>query len=140
MTSSTHDWIMETLYDQDHPVLDLGKRGGMTDYIDFVTLGDVTAPIMKGVDKFNRPFVTLRVIDRATRNLSVHTLFQRYTDSPYTWCCGSCYENIVDTCIRLPDREYLTRLLKHEPCGMGLFHGEEGPRTTAEGLSTIEIY
>ena len=44
-------------------------------------------PIMIGVDPYKRRFICIRYKCRS--KTSVVTLFQRYTDSPYSWCgCG----------------------------------------------------
>lgn len=64
------------------PVLDLGNRRGGTDYIDFLRGDDLTAPIMKGVDCFRRPFVSFRYAyaEDDYKTQYVETFFQRYTD------------------------------------------------------------
>lgn len=66
----------------DIPVLDIGNRQGYTDYIDFLTLEEVTSPVMKGVDMFNRPFVVVKFNvtkpDEVDLEL-METFFQRYT-------------------------------------------------------------
>lgn len=140
MNSDMPDWLTKMIGEKELPILDLGKKVGHTDYIDFVRVDDVSAPIMRGVDVYRRPFVTIRVIDRETNKMGVHTLFRRYTDEiSNTWCCGSCYKNIIGSYIRDFEREYLNRLFKHEPCGMGLFYGEEETRITDNGQSVIEI-
>jgi hypothetical protein len=141
MASSFPDWLVDIIgYDQleKFPVLDLGDKVGMTDYIDFVRLEDVTAPVMRGVDVYRRPFLTLRVINRKTGKLSVHTIFQRYTDCVSPWCCGTRYERIVETCLRESEKEFLTRLFKHESCGANQPYGEED-KTTDKGESVIEL-
>ena len=120
-------------------LLNLGDKRGNTDYIDFVSVEDVSAPIMYGIDICKRPFVTLRVINRETGKMSVHTIFQRYTDSVRPWCCGTAYQRIVDTCLRDSEKEFLSRLFKHEPCGENEPYGEEEIRTTSDGKSLIEI-
>lgn len=134
------NWLTDLINFRELPVFDLGKRGGHTDYIDFITVDEVTAPIMVGVDKFRRPFVILRVINNKTGKKSVHTIFQRYTDSIAPWCCGTCYDRIIDTCVRDTDREYLTRLLTGKPCGPLPLLWEEKEQTTMEdGKSVIEL-
>lgn len=72
---------------KDIPVLDLGNRGGSTDYIDFVSPREMTAPLMQGVDKFNRRFMSFHIATKDGAN-GVITAFQRYTDSAGTWCIG----------------------------------------------------
>ena len=43
------------------PELDLQKRRGKTDYIDFVSVKDLHAPMMQGRDVLKRRFLCLRV-------------------------------------------------------------------------------
>lgn len=67
-----------------YPELDLAGRRGSTDYIDFLSPHELTHSVMRGIDRFQRPFISLKL--RA--NLAgggfgppfVVTLFQRYTD------------------------------------------------------------
>ena len=40
--------------------LDLGLRGGTTDYIDFIQYNEVIYPLMKGIDMFGRHFVVIK--------------------------------------------------------------------------------
>jgi hypothetical protein len=141
MNSEIPSWITDNVDIDKIPILDLGNKSGITNYIDFVTVEDVNAPIMKGIDVYKRPFLTLRIQDRLENTVSVHTIFRRYTDaSSETWCTGTRYRCLIDTCIRDLDRDFLTRLFKHEPCGNNLFHGPEGLRTTSDGRSVVELY
>lgn len=133
------DWLNSLLGPETLPILDIGGKGGHSDYIDFTSANDVNAPIMCGVDKYRRPFVTLRTLNRNDGSISVHTLFQRYTDDESPWCCGTFYHRLLDTCIRATDREFLSRLLKHQPCGDNLFYGDEGAKTTSDGLPIVEL-
>jgi len=75
------------------PILDLNGRMGWTDYIDFLSSQDLTAPVMRGIDSYNRPFIALRYIvrneDPAKNRTCVETLFQRYTDDPIKWVKGT---------------------------------------------------
>ena len=102
------------------PVLDIGKKMGRTDYIDFITPRDMTAPIMRGIDRYKRPFFALR----ATRDDAqlVQTFFQRYTDE-VVWVDGHDRGRIIDTVDYLIDsdgtcREHvfanLTSLIKNK--------------------------
>lgn len=79
------------------PTLDLGNRQGSTDYIDFVDVSEMKAPVMKFIDKFNRrglllclrgsgmgrPYYshddTLRKVWEEPKYFTL-ALFQRYTD------------------------------------------------------------
>lgn len=68
-------------------VLDIGNRMGSTGYIDFLQTGDLTAPIMRGQDRYGRPFISIKLRDRASRLESVITFFQRY-DEGGRWSYG----------------------------------------------------
>lgn len=80
------------------PVLDVGKRNGLTDYIDYITVDDMTDPVMKGVDCFRRPFLAIKVNtvnDEGETKKMVGTFFQRYSDNHVSWAFGTCYETNV---------------------------------------------
>ncbi len=68
------------------PILDLKGRMGGTQYIDFLTPDELPAPLMKGLDKYERPFLAIKVKDKKNDYVFVATLFQRYTnDERWTW-------------------------------------------------------
>ena len=46
--------LLENIYYNNFPVLNVGKRIGPTDYIDFITKEEVTHPVMVGRDFFRR--------------------------------------------------------------------------------------
>jgi len=101
------------------PVLDVGTRNGPTDYIDYLTIADLTAPVMKGVDRFRRPFIAMKlsaVSDHVENEVYefVGTFFQRYTDDEVNWAYGTCYKlNMLfhDSRVRLSHMEGLERRL-----------------------------
>ncbi len=83
---------------------------GSTHYIDGIRRADLgDNPVMVGEDNFRRPFVTFRLTRKSEKEdvngkpmrvHHLHTLFQRYTDSPCTWAfagcgimCGSLHED-----------------------------------------------
>lgn len=72
------------------PVLPFQEHFIGLDYIDGVSVADVSSPIMVGVDDWKRPFITLRTCEKEKRPV-VTTIFQRYTNRPETWTHGSCY-------------------------------------------------
>jgi hypothetical protein len=75
------------------PIIDIGKKCGHTDYIDFIVESDMKYPVMKGVDICRRPFLALKLQkDNGKKSNFVITIFQRYTDNNNTWCYGTCYE------------------------------------------------
>ena len=78
------------------PVLHVGDKNGSTGYIDYITCNDMTHSIMKGVDKFKRPFIAFRVqctpIDDDEKQYNqVGTFFQRYSDNVEDWAYGTNY-------------------------------------------------
>ena len=76
---------------QDLPILDLKERQGGTDYIDFLKTDEMTSPVMRFVDKFNRLGIALHLRcewGHWKNKEIVLALFQRYTDDPNTWTYG----------------------------------------------------
>ena len=75
----------------DVPILDIGTKMGSTAYIDFIKSSEVTSPIMKGIDCYSRPFITIKAMG-SVRSKDVElfqTFFQRYTDNKSLWMgCG----------------------------------------------------
>jgi hypothetical protein len=68
------------------PTLNLGEfigQTGYTGYIDFIKLSQMTYPIMRGIDSFNRRFVVIKM--NINNVLLFQTFFQRYTDSEGLW-------------------------------------------------------
>jgi hypothetical protein len=84
-----HD-IMKNILRRDFARLDVGKRIGHTDYIDYIDVKELTKPIMKGVDYYKRPFIVLRcIVDKDV--VYGQTFFQRYTDDKNLWMgCTLC--------------------------------------------------
>ena len=68
------------------PELDIGGRMGPTGYLDFLPVKDVTAPLMRGIDAYGRPFVT--VCYRHHDETIVECLFQRCVDNVNIWTSG----------------------------------------------------
>lgn len=70
------------------------KYNETRDYIDFITINDVTAPISKGIDSNGRQFISIRYIklnnSSDTGELSVITIFNRYKADSSFWCSGIC--------------------------------------------------
>lgn len=72
----------------DVPIIDLGHRTGRTDYIDFIQPDEYKYPVMKGIDKFGRQFICLKVTafyNNEPEKFYYETFFQRYSDDPITW-------------------------------------------------------
>ena len=80
----------------DVPVLAFQDRFcGRTDYLDGIVYSDLTHPLMIGVDRYRRPYLCvvyhwLVGSDGAKTKTCMLTVFQRYTDSPFTWCSIGC--------------------------------------------------
>lgn len=84
----------------DCPILDIGQRQGNTYYIDFIKFEEVTSPIMKGIDKFSRPFIVIKVNGKLTDGSNIQlfqTFFQRYTDENLWMGCGHYGLNLITT-------------------------------------------
>ena len=89
-------WPMKLIYSL--PIIDYKYRHtGGTDYIDGVRKSDMDSPIMVGVDRYKRPFISIKYKERLGGELisnskdrraiaKVLTIFQRYTDSNRIWC------------------------------------------------------
>tara|TARA_B100000524_G_scaffold348076_1_gene251527 strand:- start:435 stop:1070 length:636 start_codon:yes stop_codon:yes gene_type:complete len=85
------------------------------DYIDGITVNDVSYPIMLGVDKYNRPFITIRTKcpDKCENShwfTSVITIFQRFTNNKSIWTHGTMYSSSIigkDDCPRIIVRDNL---------------------------------
>ena len=81
------DNIDFTFYDRIKDIYDLKGRMGRTDYIDFLTHDEVPKNVMKGIDCYNRKFITLKIggydIDTKRFFRTGQVFFERYTGSPY---------------------------------------------------------
>ena len=124
------------------PVYDTKDNIGWTGYLDFIHAGDMTAPVMKGIDAVRRPFIVLRYENRETGKVGVATVFHRYTDGE-SWVNGTCYRELFpDRVMRPIYIEYMDRLLRREPCGhLEWNNGEEidKVRTLPDGRSIVEL-
>ena len=59
------------------PLLDIGEAEGHTGYIDFIEPNMMSAGIMKGIDRYQRPFISIRFIQHG--KVQVVNVFQRYS-------------------------------------------------------------
>jgi hypothetical protein len=105
------DFILKALSVSKLPVLDTDKTGS-TGYIDFIRVEDMSHSVMKGIDVFGRPFLTLKVI--SSKGPMVGTFFQRYSDDCNYWAYGTCYDSFLyhDSKVRVSDYEDVTERLK----------------------------
>lgn len=84
------------------PLLQLNYNNETGDYIDFIRSNEVVHSVMHGTDKYNRPFIVLKVnVYDANNNLKdtrIETFFQRYTDNQYLWMgCGHATNLFIST-------------------------------------------
>ena len=72
-----------------------------SDNIDFFMWKDAPKPVMKGIDVYNRPFITIKVIIDNKQKF-MQTFFQRYTNEKYTWvgCISSTTKETKPTLYR----------------------------------------
>jgi len=79
----------------EYPILEWNKKFlGSTGYIDNIDVDSVSDKMMRGIDGWGRPFITLRIKnDNDNRYCKKKTyicvLFQRYTDSKTSWTHGT---------------------------------------------------
>jgi len=57
---TTSERFIHACGNPDIPVLEIGDGMGFTDYIDFLKLQQVTHPVMRGMDRFHRPFLVIK--------------------------------------------------------------------------------
>jgi len=91
--SKYHERIVEAFGGEkalgSYPVHDLADNMGYTGYIDFLSPDDLNSPVVRGVDCFKRPFVSVRVRNRAEDTKYVFTIFKRYSSADSTlWSVG----------------------------------------------------
>jgi len=81
-----------TFYDRVNDTYDLGGRMGSTDYIDFLTQKEVPKNMMKGIDRYDRKFLTMKIGGFDLNNMrffrSGQVFFERYPESPYIASAG----------------------------------------------------
>ena len=79
------------------PRLDIGNKIGSTNYIDFITVDDMTDNIMIGEDYAGRQFIAIKALyERKGKSKEiVCTFFQRYSDSNKVIGIGTCYNGLT---------------------------------------------
>lgn len=102
------------------PNLDLGGRMGDTGYIDFLQPDELVHPVMKGVDKFGRPFIALKLEVLAEGNEDaeeageeVLVLFQRYTEGG-KWTFAFSDVRILNNILGEADLQQIRNILVEE--------------------------
>lgn len=91
-------------YAEEIPVLDLGDNVGATGYLNFLQLDDLSHPVMRGLDRWSRPFLSVKATQHfpdGRTETSVGTIFQRFRDNPFFWVRAhsgvSLFDNGADT-------------------------------------------
>ena len=104
---------------ENYEVLDLSDRQGHTGYIDFIRINEVTSPVMRGMDMFGRPFITvladIKYVDDTTVS-TFTTFFKRYTDAAScVWHSCGVYRKLMETNggMNIPQFTFLRDLLKN---------------------------
>ena len=87
------------------PTLYIGNKQGHTDYIDFITLDDMTHSIMRGIDVYNRRFIVIKMI---INNIQLmQTFFQRYPEREGLWMgAGHGVRHLIDTTGGMKDCQF----------------------------------
>ncbi len=121
-----------SFYDRIKDVLDIGDKVGDTDYIDFLTHDEVPKNIMKGIDYYNRKFITIKCGWYNMKDMKFHrtsqVFFQRYTNDLH-WQSASFEGSFILTSGGISKEQYQLindlvdgKLLKleehHRPAGM----------------------
>ena len=73
------------------PVFDTGKRTGLTGYIDYIRMEEITHPAMWGIDRFGRKFIVMKLL--IDGKIILQTFFQRYACFPKWQGCGNWSPN-----------------------------------------------
>jgi len=79
------------------PILDISHIEMRGDYIDMIRPDDMSCPIMRGVDKYNRIFFTIRFRDVSNNKYHCQTLFQhfRYSTNCCNWITGTSSLDLI---------------------------------------------
>ena len=91
--------LTDILSTPDIQVLNIYDRVGCMGYIDFIQINEVSAPLMRGIDQFNRPFFTLCadiIYEDGSIIPTFTTIFQRYSDSNL-WHAAGHYRKLLNT-------------------------------------------
>tara|TARA_B100000902_G_scaffold143918_1_gene141340 strand:- start:1555 stop:2136 length:582 start_codon:yes stop_codon:yes gene_type:complete len=76
--------IMIKIYERDDiPFLDTKGRVGNTGYIDYINVDELTHPIMKSYDIYNRRIIVMQFIIEDT--IRIQTFFERYHNCEAVW-------------------------------------------------------
>ena len=97
------------------PILNIGNRTGVTDYIDFISWDEVTSPVMRGQDIYGREFFVIKfLVDNKIKLMQ--TFFQRYSIEEDLWQgCGHATEQLIETCggMRPEQFKFIERIINY---------------------------
>ena len=84
------------------PILDIGTRMGITNYIDFIDPVEMKDhAVLRGVDLYGRPFICIRVevthVPSGQIAWAYATFFQRYTEDDDIWMGTGPYDPLIYT-------------------------------------------
>ena len=122
------------------PVLDIGKREGHTEYIDFLKWDDHASPVMKGVDCYSRPFLTfqlgLQIVKQDGTEVMKYfpqTFFQRFSKYPENWVGGNTH-SVLGTYPKLDHHSFdmIKKLALGERVEIDERHGVHGRLPTSK--------
>ena len=110
--------IRDILLSTDIPELNLGERVGDTGYIDFIKINEISSPLMRGVDIYNRTFFTICADIIYTDEMRVPTfttIFKRYSDESCLWHAAGFYRKIMNTegGMNIPQLGLIRNLVKY---------------------------
>jgi len=130
------EWFYCVTTTHNMPILDIGimesRSSGQHRRIDFLRSEDLTHYCMRGVDKYGRPFLTLRV--KVEEKDTVGTIYQRYDNEdinsiafstcltnycPIHWDCyiaGCDYDEVVNRINRLLRGETILHFDEEKIC------------------------
>ena len=81
--------------------LSIGDRRGLTGYIDFISVQELTKPVAYGRDIYNRSFITIcadMIYDNGIVIPTCTTIFKRYYETKSSiWASGSSYRKLFVT-------------------------------------------
>ena len=126
-------------YNMKLPILDIGNRIGMTEYIDFIPWNEVTEPVMKGFDIYKRCFIVIKFLvneDKKPHKI-MQTFFERYTYNTNLWMgCGHCSKNLLFTDGGMTQKqfEFIEEILKGKTMTI-----EEGINSCFKIGSTVKL-
>jgi len=114
---------LSIIFNYECPRLDIGKRVGHSEYIDFIQEEELLDNnIMKGTDSYRRKFIVIKaivILKNGERKKTFSTFFQRYSENDLLWhCCGHHGVNLMDTCggMNIGQIIFLRELLYNKKC------------------------